>query len=91
MIYSMSDRPCQQALAVYLGDAVLQGGRSPTKSYGDCPNMTIAVYWDVKQHQNKQKGKKRGAVAWWLTPWTPDQEDPEVRGSSPTRVAVLCP
>ena len=24
---------------------------------------------------------------WWLKPWTPD---PEVRGSSPTRVAVLC-
>ena len=29
-----------------------------------------------------------GAVAWWLTPQTPD---PEVGGSSPTRVAVLCP
>ena len=29
-----------------------------------------------------------GAVAWWLTPRTPD---PEVGGSSPTRVAVLCP
>ena len=28
-----------------------------------------------------------GAVAWWLTPRTPD---PEVGGSSPTRVAVLC-
>ena len=27
-----------------------------------------------------------GAVAWWLTPRTPD---PEVGGSSPTRVAVL--
>ena len=31
---------------------------------------------------------KGGAVAWWLTPRTPD---PEVGGSSPTRVAVLCP
>ena len=29
-----------------------------------------------------------GAVAWWLTPRTPD---PEVGRSSPTRVAVLCP
>ena len=29
-----------------------------------------------------------GAVAWWLTPRTPD---PEVGGSSPTLVAVLCP
>ena len=29
-----------------------------------------------------------GAVAWWLTPRTPDQE---VGGSSPTRVAMLCP
>ena len=29
-----------------------------------------------------------GAVAWWLTPQTPD---PEVGGSSPTGVAVLCP
>ena len=29
-----------------------------------------------------------GAVAWWLTPRTPDSE---VGGSSPTRVAVLCP
>ena len=29
-----------------------------------------------------------GAVAWWLTPRTPD---PGVGGSSPTRVAVLCP
>ena len=29
-----------------------------------------------------------GAVAWWLTPQTPD---PEVGGSSPDRVAVLCP
>ena len=29
-----------------------------------------------------------GAVAWLLTPQTPD---PEVGGSSPTRVAVLCP
>ena len=28
------------------------------------------------------------AMAWWLTPRTPD---PEVGGSSPTRVAVLCP
>ena len=32
--------------------------------------------------------KEGGAVAWWLTPWTPDSE---VGGSSPTRVAVLCP
>ena len=32
--------------------------------------------------------KVGGAVAWWLTPRTPD---PEVWGSSPTRVAVLCP
>ena len=30
----------------------------------------------------------RGAVAWWLTPRTPDRE---VGGSSPTRVAVFCP
>ena len=29
-----------------------------------------------------------GAVAWWLTPRT---SDPEVEGSSSTRVAVLCP
>ena len=29
-----------------------------------------------------------GVVAWWLSPRTPD---PEVEGSSPTRVAVLCP
>ena len=29
-----------------------------------------------------------GAVAWWFTPRT---SDPEVGGSSPTRVAVLCP
>ena len=28
------------------------------------------------------------AVAWWLTPRT---SDPQVGGSSPTRVAVLCP
>ena len=28
------------------------------------------------------------AVAWWLTPRTPY---PVVEGSSPTRVAVLCP
>ena len=28
------------------------------------------------------------AVAWWLTPRTSDQE---IGGSSPTRVAVLCP
>ena len=28
------------------------------------------------------------AVAWWLTPRTPD---PEVGGSSPTQVTVLCP
>ena len=31
---------------------------------------------------------KGGAVAWWLTPRT---SDPEVEGSCPTRVAVLCP
>ena len=29
-----------------------------------------------------------GAVAWWLTHQTPD---PEVGGSSPTMVNVLCP
>ena len=29
-----------------------------------------------------------GAVAWWFTPRT---SDPEVGGSSPTLVAVLCP
>ena len=29
-----------------------------------------------------------GAMAWWLTPRT---SDPEVGGSSPTQVAVLCP
>ena len=32
--------------------------------------------------------KQGGAVSWWLTPRTPD---PEVGGSSPTRIAVLCP
>ena len=37
------------------------------------------------RHSNNCLG---GAVAWWFTPQTPD---PEVRGSSPTRVAVLCP
>ena len=31
---------------------------------------------------------RRGAVAWWLTPRTPD---PEIGVSSPTRVVVLCP
>ena len=35
-----------------------------------------------------QSNFRGGAMAWWLTSRTPD---PEVGGSSPTRVAVLCP
>ena len=40
------------------------------------------------QSQSLSRFHKGGAVAWWLTPRTPD---PEVGGSSPTQVAVLCP
>ena len=38
-------------------------------------------------HMSSIMRKFGGAVAWWLTPQTPD---PEVGGSSPTRVAMLC-
>ena len=49
-----------------------------------CEHLRIKIRKEI----GKNNRIMRGAVAWWLTPRTPD---PEVGGSSPTRVAVLCP
>ena len=49
-----------------------------------CKYDFAATVWST----NVSTLHKVGAMTWWLTSWSPD---PEVRGSSPTRVAVLCP
>ena len=52
-----------------------------------CLNFSIIVRMAVNYNGTKSIIHEGSAVAWWLMPRTPD---PEVGGSSPTRVKPCC-
>ena len=60
--------------------------RGPDRSVSDNQSSSVTLNELAMKARKSYCNFKGSAVAWWLMPRTPD---PEVRGSSPTRVIIL--